>query len=152
MEKIATDKNGMPKEGEIESINPSTNFTYSPDVVIKISWLQKRALILDDLREYRMRQSHGSASTQLLSKVHSRVYDLFLDLEPALRRSWQGRKTKNDDWIELVQNINKTDLPNIINSFRKMNFWLDDIGVTKVDTRVKVEYESLTDEIDSENS
>jgi len=58
----------------------------------------------------------------------------FFDLEASLRRTKLLK-----DFTELENLCFSNDINNAIKGFRTINMWLDEKGVTKIDTRMKID-------------
>lgn len=141
----------IPEAADISGVEATSNYTYSPDFIIKISWLQKRASILNELQEYNIRKINGSVPSIMIARIQAKNQELFWDIEPAIKRTWK-KDDKLDAYLKLKKEVNVLDIKKIITCFRLMNFWLDEIGVTKIDTRVRTDYDSITDELNDENN
>jgi hypothetical protein len=115
--------------------NKSSTFAYSPDALLKVYWLQKRNNVLVAIEDYEKRKLWRSRAPTVF--IYSRLHSLYLDLKPALKRKWKGKESKEkyDELEKLMQDKNK--INSMLSAFDIMNEWLDDIGITRVDTRIK---------------
>lgn len=125
----------------LESVNgKSSTFAYSPDALLKVYWLQKRNNVLLAIEDYQKRKLWGSRAPTVY--IYSRLDSLWRDLKPALKRRWTGKESKKkyDELERLMKDAKKID--SMLEAFDTMNEWLDDIGITRVDTRVKYNAEN----------
>lgn len=107
--------------------NESTITTPAADVV-KILILQRRNDFLEALEAYNKEKARGIQTD--ISIVKSRLMSLFLEIQPALRRTYSA-----EDYEELQVLIDARDEQEIIRAFIAINTWLDDKKLIRIDTR-----------------
>lgn len=113
---------------------PATSATPPLDV-LKILTLQRRDAVLEAVEDYYKKLDAESDPPFFF--VTSRVRSLFIDLEPALRRSYNTEDEKAE-FLEMERVAFDTDVNKSIELFRKLCQFLDEKNLTKWDNQKKI--------------
>jgi len=111
------------------NFNNETTVTTPAGDVVKILLLQRRADLFEAIEKYHKEIYQGVSST--LSIIRARLFSLFLEMQGAL-----NRKLKELDYLTHLDTIkNSTDFNSLLDETYFLNVQLDNMGLTKIDTR-----------------
>jgi len=119
--------------------NETTVGTPAVDVV-RILILQRRADLFEAVEKYNKQSYQGQQAD--LSIVRARLKSLFLEIQAALKR-----RLKPDVYKELMQKIEQDDEEKIMEAIYFLNEHLDNMRLTRIDT--KTQYDSTRVEIEN---
>lgn len=119
--------------------NEATIGTPAHDI-LKVLILQRRNDALESIEFYRKKTLGGiDYPTDVVS---SRVFSFFLEVEPSLTR----HKPKEE--LEILEKKSRTtEFDELLEAFRELNFHLDTLKLTRIDTGRKID----TTDIEAEN-
>ncbi len=109
--------------------NDATITTPATDVE-KILILQKRENFIDALEH--CNKIDGMGGTADLSVARSRLHSLYLQLQASLKRNMDPQT-----FLELEKDLKSEELQDILNAFFSISNWLDEIKLTRIDTKRK---------------
>jgi len=110
--------------------NDTTVATPAIDVK-RILILQDRQYLKEAIGVYVKARSQGLEAD--VSIIKSRLYELFLEIRAGVRRHL--KQEQYEELLELVVSDNFNDLSE---AFDVLDTWLDNIGLTKVDVKLKL--------------
>lgn len=117
--------------------NETTIGTPAVDVV-RILVLQARANLFEAWEDYRKREDQGVIVS--VSIVYSRLYTLFEELQASLKRN------RPKDYPELLNKIDSKNVVKMIDATRYLNEYLDEIRLTRLDTKKVYDRSSFEEE------
>ena len=98
----------------------------------------KRILMLQD-RQY-LKEAIGAYKKSMYANIatdnhiiRSRLYELFLEVRAGIKRHIKG-----DDYDQLKDYVDSEEIGEVLQAFEIIDDWLDHIGLTKVDTKIKL--------------
>lgn len=97
--------------------------------ITKILILQRRTYLFDSYEAYLKQQAKGVQADQSVMKA--RLHSLFLELQATLKR----RLTKEDEYKQLILKINSDNIDDLYEAMLFLNEQLDDMNLTRLDTR-----------------
>ena len=121
--------------------NETTIGTPAADV-IKILLLQRRADVFEAYEDFIKKQDFGSDIG--ITIVKSRLMTYFLELQAYLKR--QLSKKEYDKLVFELENLNERSTFNLICTFNEV---LDNLNITKMDTRKRIDATRVTNEDES---
>lgn len=110
--------------------NNDTTVTTPSGDVIKILRLERRYNLLEALENYYLQKELGQAYQHELAIVKSRLKTLKVEIEGEISRKWKGQALR--EFETLLDSSKEVD---ILAAWDKINLLLDDIGLTRMDTR-----------------
>jgi len=117
-----------------------------PADLLKIMILQRREDALQAIESFYQLSFTGATPPNHI--VRSRIISLYIDLEPCLRRSMPDDKTGiNSELNKISSRVFGEDVEKCILGFRDLNNLLDQLNITRVDTRKKID----TSRVENEN-
>lgn len=105
--------------------------------IIKIVILEKRYNFLQAVEEFKQKEQDGK--TVRVSFIKSRLYNLFLEIDPTLRKNHNNidKETKSNRYTELVEMLESDKFEVLMSAFSFINFFLYDLGLLKFDNKIK---------------
>lgn len=130
--------------------NNETTVTAGSTDVVKIIRLEKRYNLFEALETYYKNTFLGIYTGDELGVVRARALNLFFEMEGELTRKKSFKKQNRDldfDIDELKRWLTNGKADEVFDAISIMNLFLDDIGLTKIDTKkridtTRVEYEN----------
>ena len=104
----------------------------TPAVDVKrILMLQDRQYLKEAIGAYKKSVYAGIAADNNI--IRSRLYELFLEVRAGIKRHIKG-----EDYEQLIEYVNSEEIGEVLQAFEIIDDWLDHIGLTKVDTKIKL--------------
>ena len=117
-----------------------TNRSHILDLVV----LQRRDDFINAYEEYRFSVlQNGSDSATKLFKLKSRLESILLEIDRLLfRRVKEVHKTTYEELKTLI-NSDEVKIDNVMRAFNLINLILDELNITRIDTRRKIDYTDI---------
>lgn len=125
--------------------NETTIGTPAADIV-RVLILQRRADLFEAWESYKKKEYQGVDIG--LDVVKARLESLFLELQAALKRRWtkKSKKDQSNLYDDLLADIKSDDPEVICKTIHQLNDYLDEIRLTRIDT--KSNYDSTDVEVE----
>ena len=105
----------------------------APAVDIKrILILERNNYVQDAIEAYKQQQYAGVNTEDHV--VRARVYTLFLEVRAGIARHFKT----DEDFNQLKDYVNSTDINEVLQAYEIINNWPDHIGLTKIDIKQKL--------------
>ena len=113
--------------------NDGSTITTAPREIIKIMILERRKYVIDAIEDYQKKRAHGIDAP--LGLIKARLLALHLELAAGLSRRCESKKDlKRKYWADRVEITANTDYENLIDIFQKLEGYLDDIRLIRIDS------------------
>lgn len=119
-----------------------------PGDVVKIVILERREQVIEALEAYHLLSIGDQDATLKLDIIHARIMAFWYQVQAmAKRRLKEAKGTENDPDYEMVKEAIKEskELDNLIESFEWMNVFVDDMGLTQIDSRSRYDRTNIED-------
>jgi len=111
--------------------NNETTIGTSAWDIVRVLILQRRNDLIEAIEYYNKLECRNTDGD--LSIVQARLHSLFNELQASLKRRWNG--PKDTRYKDLIDKIKSDKFKDIIDAFYILNEYLDEINLTRIDTR-----------------
>lgn len=131
----------------IDFRNESTVST-PPGDVVKIVILERREQVIEALESYHLLSIGDQDASLKLDIIHARIMALWYQLQAMAKRRLKAAKgTDEDPSYDMVKEAITTSklLDHLVEAFEWMNIFVDDMGLTQIDSRARYDRSNIED-------
>lgn len=96
----------------------------------KVLIIQRRAELIDALEQWRISYYSDISNQKFKSILRGKIYSLFIEIKSMLKRKYEKKAFE-----QLETEIKSDDINDIYMAIDKLNDFLDELDLTKIDTR-----------------